>query len=62
MIVFDLNKNDSEALFRQVEKFRPESGDAREDSRLRDALLKLRTALQFHLEDSNAQPATEPAP
>lgn len=48
MIVFDLNKNDAE-------EFRPASGDAREDSRLRDALLELKEALVQHLEDSDDQ-------
>ncbi|MEB0222995.1 hypothetical protein [Pseudomonas sp. 10S4] len=52
MIVFDLNTNDSEALIRHVEEFRPAWGDAREDSRLRDALLELREALVSHLKDS----------
>lgn len=59
MIVFDLNRNDAEALLRHVEKFKPCSGDACEDSRLRDALLELRAALLSHLEDSNAQSAPE---
>ena len=59
MIVFDLNTNDAEALLRNVGEFRPASGDAREDSRLRDALLELRAALLSHLEDSNAQSAPE---
>lgn len=59
MIVFDLNRNDAEALLRHVEKFKLCSGDAREDSRLRDALLELRAALLSHLEDSNAQSAQE---
>ncbi|MHC8376445.1 hypothetical protein ACYZT3_10430 [Pseudomonas sp. MDT1-16] len=53
MIVFDLNRNDSEALLRHVEDFRPAPGDAREDSRLRDALLELREALVSHLKDSD---------
>ncbi|MNL47961.1 hypothetical protein D3C87_1707800 [compost metagenome] len=56
MIVFDLNKNDSEALFRQVEKFRPESGDVREDSRLGEAMLELKEALAQHLENSGDRP------
>lgn len=59
MIVFDLNTNDAEALLRHVEEFKPSSGDAREDSRRRDALLELRAALLSHLEDSNAQSAPE---
>lgn len=61
MIVFDLNTNDAEALLRNVEEFRPASGGARKDSRLRDALLELRAALALlsHLEDSNAQSTPE---
>jgi hypothetical protein len=50
MIVFDLNRNDSDALLRHIDAFRPESGDIREDARLRDALLELRIALVAHLE------------
>jgi hypothetical protein len=49
MIVFDLNRNDSDALLRHVDAFKPGSGDIREDARLRDALLELRTALVSHL-------------
>jgi len=52
MIVFDLNTNDAESLLRHAEEFRPESGDAREDSRLREALLELKEALAQHLKDS----------
>ncbi|MDR7283175.1 hypothetical protein J2X84_001999 [Pseudomonas corrugata] len=51
MIIFDLNRNDSEALLRHVDAFRPESGDIREDARLREAMLELRPALVAHLED-----------
>jgi hypothetical protein len=54
MIIFDLNTNDSEALLRHVEEFRPASGNAREDSRLREALLELKEALALHLKDSGA--------
>jgi UDP-glucose 4-epimerase len=50
MIVFDLNRNDSDVLLRHIDAFRPESGDIREDARLRDALLELRIALVAHLE------------
>jgi len=60
MIVFDLNSNDSEALLRHVEEFKPATSDAREDARLRDALLELRAALLSHLEDSNTRSAPEP--
>lgn len=55
MIVFDFNTNNAEALLRRVEEFRPSSGDAREDSRLREALLELKEALVQHLNDSGAQ-------
>lgn len=41
MIVLDLNRNDSDALLRHIEEFRPGSGDVGEDARLRDALLEL---------------------
>lgn len=57
MIVFDLNTNDTEALLRHIEEFSPTSGDAREDARLRDALLELRAALLTHLQVSNDQAA-----
>lgn len=59
MIVFDLNRNDAEALLRHAEEFKPSSGDSREDARVRDALLELRTGLQSHLEDSGTLPATD---
>lgn len=60
MIVFDLNTNDSEALLRHVEEFRPASGDAREDARLREALLELKEALVSHLK--NASTPADPKP
>ena len=60
MIVFDLNTNDTEALLRHVEAFEPNSGDAREDARLRDALLELRTALVSYLEEPEALATPEP--
>lgn len=53
MIVFDLNTNDTEALLRHVEAFNPNSGDAREDARLREALLELKEALVSHLRGSD---------
>ncbi|MGV6393670.1 hypothetical protein ACTUVN_002368 [Pseudomonas caspiana] len=49
MVEFDLNYNDAEALFRHVLSFIPNSGDAREDARLKDALVELADALQTHL-------------
>ncbi|SDO41676.1 hypothetical protein SAMN04490202_0822 [Pseudomonas reinekei] len=52
MIIFDLNTNDTEALLRHVEAFKPNSGDAREDSRLREALFELKEALAQHLKNS----------
>lgn len=50
MITFDLNTNDAEALLRHCEQFIPQSGDAREDRRLEDALHTLAEALRAHLE------------
>lgn len=50
MITFDLNTNDAEALLLHCEQFIPQSGDAREDCRLEDALLTLEEALRAHLE------------
>lgn len=50
MIIFDLNTNDAEALLRHAQTFEPDSGDAREDRRLREALLDLRDALLLHLQ------------
>lgn len=44
-IQFDLNHNDREALLRHCKEFLPRSGDAREDTRLADALEALATAL-----------------
>ncbi len=54
MITFDLNNNDSEVLLRHVEEFKPNSGDSREDARLREALLELKEALIAHLIGSDA--------
>ncbi|MFJ2385886.1 hypothetical protein [Pseudomonas koreensis] len=53
MIIFDLNTNDTEALLRHVDAFNPDSGDAREDTRLREALLELKEALISHLDNQN---------
>lgn len=60
MIVFDLNRNDAEALLRHVEAFNPNSGDTREDARLREALLELKEALVSHLEDASTPVAPKP--
>ncbi|WP_095113002.1 hypothetical protein [Pseudomonas sp. Irchel 3H7] len=49
MIIFDLNTNDAEALLRHAQTFEPDSGDARENRRLREALLDLSDALLSHL-------------
>lgn len=40
-IELDLNTNDAEALLRHAQSFNPETGDAREDRRLSDALREL---------------------
>lgn len=45
-IQFDLNCNDRDALLRHCQQFVPNSGDAREDARLADALETLATALE----------------
>ena len=60
MIVFDLNINNAEVLLRHVEEFKPNSGDAREDARLREALLELNEALVSHLEDASTPVAPKP--
>ncbi|PPA03820.1 hypothetical protein C4E44_12235 [Pseudomonas sp. MWU12-2312b] len=62
MIVFDLNQNDSDALLRHIEEFWPTSGDIREDARLREALLELRSAFVAHLGDSIAPGFLAPEP
>ncbi|SDG12460.1 hypothetical protein [Phytopseudomonas seleniipraecipitans] len=49
LVAFDLNQNDRDALLRHCQSFQPDSGDAREDARLADAL----TALAEELEKSN---------
>ncbi|SDO48153.1 hypothetical protein SAMN04489798_3067 [Pseudomonas arsenicoxydans] len=54
MIVFDLNRNDADALLQHAKEFTPQTGDAREDARLRDALLELRVALVSHLEEPDS--------
>ena len=45
-IQFDLNHNDRDALLRHCQSFKPDSGDPREDSRLKDALDELAEALE----------------
>jgi hypothetical protein len=59
MIVFDLNRNDADALLRHAEEFKPQTGDARENDRLRDALLELREALVSHLEKPDSSSNSE---
>jgi len=49
MITFDLSTNYAEALLRHARTFQPQSGDPREDMRLRDALDDLAEAIQRHL-------------
>lgn len=44
-IQLDLNHNDRDALLRHCQTFLPNSGDAREDARLVDAMEALATAL-----------------
>lgn len=39
-IEFDLNRNDFDTLMRHCQTHRPSTGDAREDQRLLEALLK----------------------
>lgn len=45
-VEFDMNLNDREALLRHCRTFSPDSGDAREDARLSDALEALAQALE----------------
>ncbi|MBA6419741.1 MULTISPECIES: hypothetical protein [Pseudomonadaceae] len=49
MIRLDLNTNDAEALLRHAKSFEPATGDAREDSRLSDALRDLAEAIEQSL-------------
>lgn len=51
-IQLDLNHNDLDALLRHCREFVPGSGDAREDSRLADALESLAAALEDALQTS----------
>jgi hypothetical protein len=46
MIELDLNSNDAEALLRHAEGHVPNTGDAREDARLADALADLAEAIR----------------
>ncbi len=41
----DLPTSDAEALFRHLQSFQPDSGDYREDARIRDAIEVIRDAL-----------------
>lgn len=45
-IHFDLNRSDCDALQRHCQEFVPDSGDAREDVRLAEALEALIAALE----------------
>lgn len=45
-IQLDLNRNDRDALLRHCQEFVPDSGDAREDVRLSEALEALIAALE----------------
>lgn len=49
MIVFDLTTNCAESLLHHARTYQPDSGDCRDDSRLRDALDDLVEALEKHL-------------
>lgn len=49
MIMFDLNRNDAEALLRHAENYEPKTGDSREDARLVEALRELQEAILYHL-------------
>ena len=42
----DLPTSDAEALFRHLQSFQPDSGDYREDARIRDAIEVIRDALE----------------
>lgn len=46
LLEFDLNRNDREALLRHRQTFCPATREAREDSRLADALTVIAEALQ----------------
>ncbi|QXW42688.1 antitoxin Xre/MbcA/ParS toxin-binding domain-containing protein [Pseudomonas amygdali] len=46
LIELDLNMNDAESLLRHCADFQPASGDAREDSRLSEALASLASAIK----------------
>ncbi|WP_336333758.1 hypothetical protein [Pseudomonas putida] len=50
LIQLNLNTNDCEALLRHCQSFRPDSGDAREDRRLSDALEELAEQVQQYLD------------
>lgn len=47
LVQLDLNHNDRDALLRHCQTFRPDTGDAREDARLADALDALEEALEL---------------
>jgi len=49
MIVLDLTTNCAESLLHHARTYQPDSGDCRDDSRLRDALDDLVEALEKHL-------------
>ncbi|KPZ27223.1 hypothetical protein [Pseudomonas coronafaciens] len=57
-IEFDLNRNGFDALMRHCQTYRLETGDAREDQRLLDALEALLEAMQ--VSDQSADECQEP--
>jgi hypothetical protein len=56
MISFELNVNDAESLLHHCNSFAPDSGDAREDRRLRSALDELADAIRLHLRPTTMAP------
>ncbi|MGY2095701.1 hypothetical protein [Pseudomonas simiae] len=59
MITLDLSTNDAEALLRHCEAYEAQTGDAREDRRLDNALEELAQALKSHLATGNVHIADQ---
>lgn len=60
LVELDLNHNDAEALLRHCAEYQPDSGDFREDARLRDALEAVAGAIYVAMRAEKALMAGNP--
>ncbi|CRM19353.1 antitoxin Xre/MbcA/ParS toxin-binding domain-containing protein [Pseudomonas sp. 35 E 8] len=60
IITLDLNTNDAESLLRHCNVYQPTSDDCREDSRLRDALEALASAIKEAMNTRQSMETLDP--